>query len=175
MRLRDRSATELDISCFPETSSYKEPSLTASRYTRRGSIVSKQTFDATDVVAKKDLIVAGGIVGRVQASIKVGGCLRAKFIQNCRVASRGSIIVGAAVVNSRIYTLEKLDLGDKGRIIGGEIFAVQGVRALGIGSESGIGTKNTLRSRFHRSAGSGESERDYARVHAQRRRSCASI
>lgn len=106
-----------------------------------GSIVAKQTFDATEVVTKKDLIVAGGIVGRIQASIKVGGSLRAKFIQNCRVASRGPVIVGAAVVNSRIYTLDKLDLGDKGRLIGGEIFAVQGVRAMGIGSEGGAGTK----------------------------------
>lgn len=106
-----------------------------------GSIVSKQTFDATDVVAKKDLIVAGGVVGRAQASLKVGGCIRAKFIQNCRVASRGPVIIGAAVINSRIYTMDKLDLGDKGRIVGGEIFAVQGVRAAGIGSESGASTK----------------------------------
>lgn len=106
-----------------------------------GSIVSKQTFDATDVVAKKDLIVAGGVVGRGPASVKVGGTLRVKFIQNCRVASRGAVIVGAAVVNSRIYTLDKLDLGDKGRLIGGEIFAVRGVKAAGIGSDGGAGTK----------------------------------
>lgn len=100
-----------------------------------GSIISKQTFDATDAVAKKDLIVAGGIVGRGKASVKVGGALRAKFIQNCRVACRGPVTVGAAVVNSRIYTMERLDLGDKGRIIGGEIFAIGGVRAAGIGAE----------------------------------------
>lgn len=106
-----------------------------------GSIVSKQTFDATDVVAKKDMIVAGGLIGRGKASVRVGGCLRAKFIQNCRVAGRGEIMVAAAVVNSRIYTLKKLDLGDKGRIIGGEIFAVEGVKASGIGSESGEPTK----------------------------------
>jgi len=106
-----------------------------------GSIVSKQTFDATDAVAKKDLIVAGGIVGRGKASVKVGGNLRAKFIQNCRVACRGGVTVGAAVVNSRIYTMEKLDLGDKGRIIGGEVFAIKGVRAAGIGAEKSVQTK----------------------------------
>jgi uncharacterized protein (DUF342 family) len=32
-------------------------------------------------------------------------------------------------------------LGDKGRIIGGEIFAVRGVKAAGIGSEGSAGTK----------------------------------
>jgi len=102
-----------------------------------GSIVTKQTFDATDVIAKKDLLVAGGLIGRGQASIKVGGMLRAKFIQNCHVACRGSISVGTAIVNSRIFTLEKLDLGDKGRIVGGELFSVHGIRAAGIGNVGG--------------------------------------
>jgi len=106
-----------------------------------GSIVSKQTFDATDVIAKKDLLIAGGLIGRGPASIKVGGMLRAKFIQNCHVACRGSIAVGSAIINSKIYTLEKLDLGDKGRIVGGEIFAVHGIRAAGIGNEGGRSVK----------------------------------
>lgn len=106
-----------------------------------GSIVAKQTFDATDVVAKKDLIVAGGIIGRGRASIRVGGSIRTKFIQNCHVACRGPILAGMAVINSQIYTLQILDLGDKGRIVGGEVYAVHGVRAAGIGSESGKCTR----------------------------------
>jgi len=106
-----------------------------------GSIIAKQTFDATEVIAKKDLLIAGGLIGRGAASVRVGGSTRAKFIQNCRVASRGSIIVSSGVINSHIYTLEKLDLGDKGKIIGGEIFAVKGVRAAAIGKEAGPATK----------------------------------
>jgi hypothetical protein len=105
------------------------------------SIVAKQTFDATDVIAKKDLIVAGGIIGRGQNTIKVGGMVKAKFIQNCRLASRGPIQVSSAIVNSTIYTLDILDLGDKGRIIGGEIFTIHGLKAASIGSETGKTTK----------------------------------
>lgn len=105
------------------------------------SIIAKQTFDATDVIAKKDLIVAGGIIGRGHNSIKVGGTVRAKFIQNCRLASRGPIQVSSAIVNSTIYTLDSIDLGDKGRIIGGEIFSIHGLRAASIGSEMGKTTK----------------------------------
>jgi hypothetical protein len=106
-----------------------------------GSIVSKQTLDATDVNAKKDLIVAGGLIGRGKASIKVGGTLRTKFIQNCKVACRGKISVGATIINSQIYTLDSLDLGDKGRIVGGEIYAVRGLKTGSIGKEKGNGTK----------------------------------
>lgn len=106
-----------------------------------GSIVSKQTLDATDVNAKKDLLVAGGLIGRGRASIKVGGTLRTKFIQNCKVACRGKISVGSTIINSQIYTLDSLDLSDKGRIVGGEIFAVRGLRTGSIGKEQGNGTK----------------------------------
>lgn len=105
------------------------------------SIIAKQTFDATDVIAKKDLIVAGGIIGRGQNSIKVGGTVKAKFIQNCRLAAKGTIQVSSAVVNSTIYTFDMLDLGDKGRVIGGEIFSIHGLKAASIGSETGKTTK----------------------------------
>lgn len=105
------------------------------------SIIAKQTFDATDVIAKKDLIVAGGIIGRGQNTIKVGGTVKAKFIQNCRLASRGPIQVSSAIVNSIIYTLDSLDLGEKGRIIGGEFFTIHGLKAASIGSETGKTTK----------------------------------
>lgn len=106
-----------------------------------GSIISKQTFDASDVIAKKDFLIAGGLIGRGKASVKAGGDFRAKFIQNCRVAVRGSVIVGAAVINSTIYTLNTLDLGDKGRLIGSEVYAVNGVRTAGIGTSEGKSTK----------------------------------
>jgi uncharacterized protein (DUF342 family) len=106
-----------------------------------GSIVSKQTVDATDMIAKKDLIVAGGIIGRGRASIRVGGTIRAKFAQNCRIACRGSVFISSAVINSQVYTMQRLDLGDKGKLIGGEVFAVHGLHSAGIGSGGGISTK----------------------------------
>lgn len=106
-----------------------------------GSIIAKQTFDATDVIAKKDMLIAGGVIGRGRASIKAGGGFKAKFVQNCRLAARGSVSISAAAVNSTIYTLDKLDLGDKGRIVGCEVYAVHGVRAAGIGTEGGKSTK----------------------------------
>jgi uncharacterized protein (DUF342 family) len=105
-----------------------------------GSVTIKQTLDATEVVTKGDLTVSGGIVGRGRAYLKVGGGLRAKFIQNCKAACRKTIAVDAAITNSNIFTMENLDMGDKGAILGGEIYAIKGVKAGAIGKEAGRAT-----------------------------------
>ncbi|MDR3161326.1 MAG: FapA family protein, partial [Spirochaetaceae bacterium] len=102
-----------------------------------GSVTIKQTFDVTDVITRNDLVVSGGIIGRGQALVKVGGSLKTKFIENCRVACRKTITVEADIVNCSIYAMEIVDLGDKGIIIGGDITAVRGVRAGGIGKKTG--------------------------------------
>jgi uncharacterized protein (DUF342 family) len=92
-----------------------------------GSISIKETMDAFDVSAKLDLVCAQGIIGKDQGQVRVGGSLKAKFIENARVAVRGDIEVPGSLVGSRVYTLGKLQMGDKGRIVGGEIFATHGV------------------------------------------------
>ena len=102
-----------------------------------GSVTIKQTFDVTEAITKSDLRVAGGIIGRGKATLKVGGELKTKFIENCRVACRKTVTVEAEIISSNLYTLETLEMGDKGRIIGGEVYAVKGVRAGFIGKKTG--------------------------------------
>ena len=102
-----------------------------------GSVTIKQTFDVTDAVTKGDLDVAGGIIGRGRALVKVGGSLKTKFIENCRVACRKNIVVDLEIINSNVFTLETLEMTDKGRIVGGEIYAFKGIRTGGIGKVTG--------------------------------------
>ena len=102
-----------------------------------GSITIKQTFDVTDAIAKKNLVVAGGIIGRGAARIKVGGSVKTRFIENCHVAVREDMYVESDIINSRIFTLGRLDMGEKSKIIGGEIYAVKGVRTGGLGKKTG--------------------------------------
>ena len=106
-----------------------------------GSVTIKQTFDVTDAVTKKDLNVAGGIIGRGRAIVKVGGILKTKFIDNCHVAARKNIFVDSEIISSSIFTLETLEMGDKGKIVGGEIHALKGIRAGSIGKEAGRAAK----------------------------------
>ena len=102
-----------------------------------GSVTIKQTFDVTDAITKENLSVAGGIIGRGQAMVKVGGVLKTKFIENCRVACRKNVIVDLEIINSNVFTLDTLEMGEKGRIVGGEIYAVKGIRCGGIGRKTG--------------------------------------
>ncbi|MDR0876899.1 MAG: FapA family protein [Treponema sp.] len=106
-----------------------------------GAITIKQTFDVTDANSKGDLNVAGGIIGRGAALIKSGGTIRTKFIENCHVAARKTITVDSEIINSTVFTLENIDLGDKGLILGGDVYAVRGIRAGGIGKKAGKATR----------------------------------
>jgi uncharacterized protein (DUF342 family) len=106
-----------------------------------GSITIKQTFDVTDAIAKGDLNVSGGIIGRGMAQLKIGGSIKTKFIENCRAAARKTITVATEINNSTVYTLESIEMGDRGLILGGELYAVNRVRTGGIGKKAGKSSK----------------------------------
>jgi uncharacterized protein (DUF342 family) len=75
-----------------------------------GSVTVKQTFDATEVFARGDLNVSGGIIGKNQAIVKIRGGINGKFIENCRVACRKTVKIERAIVNSTVYAMEYIDL-----------------------------------------------------------------
>jgi uncharacterized protein (DUF342 family) len=105
------------------------------------SIVCQSTLDASAVTCQGDLFVQNGIIGKKEGIVKVGGKIRAKFIENCRVESRGSVEVKKSIVQSNLSTLDKVSLGDRGSIIGGVIYAQMGVEAKQIGNPSALRTE----------------------------------
>ncbi|MDR0561105.1 MAG: FapA family protein [Spirochaetaceae bacterium] len=106
-----------------------------------GSVTIKQTLDVTEVITRGDLIVAGGIIGRGQAIAKVRGRIKTKFIENCHVACWKTVQVERAIINSTVFAMDKIDLGDKGFIISGDMTSVHGIRAAKIGKAAGRGAK----------------------------------
>ncbi|MDR2500849.1 MAG: FapA family protein [Treponema sp.] len=108
-----------------------------------GSVAIKQTFDVTSANIKGDLAVSGGIIGRGRALVKAGGALKTKFIDNCRIACRKAVTVDMEILNSSVYTMETLEMGDKGNILGSDIYAVHGIKA------GNIGKKSAKRTRIH--------------------------
>jgi uncharacterized protein (DUF342 family) len=102
-----------------------------------GSVTIKQTFDVTDAVTKKDLAVVGGIIGRGRALLKVGGTVKTRFIDNCRLACRDNVYVIKEIVRSNVYTMGAVNMADKGIILGSSVYAMHGVRARAIGTKSG--------------------------------------
>lgn len=100
------------------------------------NIMCKSTLDAFDVNAKKDLVCLQGILGHGTGHVRAGGQLSAKFIEGCRVAVRGDIHVVSAIMGSRVYSLGVIDLGEKGAIVGGETWAVHGIKAARLGNQA---------------------------------------
>jgi len=99
-----------------------------------GSLTIKQTLDLTRVVTKGDILVSGGIVGKGTALIKSGGSIRTKFIEKCRVAARDSVLVDFEILHSDVFALNTVEMGEKGKIVGGNIYAVHGLRTGAVGS-----------------------------------------
>jgi uncharacterized protein (DUF342 family) len=99
-----------------------------------GSLSIKQTLDLTRVVTKGDIIVSGGIVGHSSnALIKSGGSIRTKFIEKCRVAARNSVLVDLEILHSDVFALNTVEMGEKGKIVGGNVYAVHSLRTGAVG------------------------------------------
>jgi uncharacterized protein (DUF342 family) len=106
-----------------------------------GTLTVRETLDATDVIVQGNLVVKGGMIGRGRSLVKASGAIEARFIQACRLACKKNILVSNDVVNSTLYTMESLVVGDKGIIMGGEVFAFNSVCAGRIGKENSAQTK----------------------------------
>jgi uncharacterized protein (DUF342 family) len=106
-----------------------------------GTLVIKQTLDLTKVIAKENVIVSGGIIGKGSALIKSGGGIKTKFIENCNAAAQKSVLVESEIINSSVYSLGSIEMSEQGLILGGNIYAVHCLRAGGIGRKGGKPTR----------------------------------
>jgi uncharacterized protein (DUF342 family) len=106
-----------------------------------GSVFCNNTMDASEVHTDKDLVVRLGLIGRKRGAVKVGGKLRAKFIENCYVEAGDSIYVEVGILNSSVHTSNRIELGEKGMIVGGEVHAQNGINAAQIGTQMGPRTE----------------------------------
>jgi uncharacterized protein (DUF342 family) len=88
-----------------------------------GDIVSSTTIDAYEILAKGSLRTPEGIIGRQKALIRVKGEIESKFIENCNIDCLSDLHIKNAILKSEIYTTGAVYLGDKGKVIGGELMA----------------------------------------------------
>jgi uncharacterized protein (DUF342 family) len=106
-----------------------------------GSVLCQQTLDASEVECKKDLIIRQGIIGRKKGTVKVGGRIEAKFIENAYVEAAGPIQIEAGILHSAIHTQDTITTGRKGIIVGGTLWAQKGVTAAQLGTSMGVSTE----------------------------------
>ena len=105
-----------------------------------GSLAASDVVDATEIVCKKDLIAQSGIEGGTKGAIRIGGNLNARYIQNCRVAVRGDVTVTGSIMQSRIYTMGSIIMGDSGKLVSSKCIVIGNIKAFNIGSPHGPST-----------------------------------
>ena len=110
------------------------------------SVKSKKTvsvcgaIEAADIVAQDDILVNGGIFGRRKSVVTAGRELAAKFCDEADIQAGGDVTITNGVINSHIRTEGKLIVA-RGALIGGQVYAREGVEVGTAGSAGCIPTK----------------------------------
>ncbi len=114
------------------------------RVTATGAIIVDGLVEAADIDAGGDLLITRGVVGDNRATIRSGGCLRVKFLENCVVHAKESVYADC-IMNSEIHSDNSINvLSGRGSVIGGSLTAMERIQARMIGAQSGRRTELTL-------------------------------
>lgn len=106
-----------------------------------GSVHCERTLSAAQVECGGDLIINRGIIGRQKGEVRVGGQVRCKYIEHCYVEAKGMITAHVGMMNSVVRTNDRFETGARGIIVGGKLFAQNGVSATQIGTSMGPATE----------------------------------
>jgi uncharacterized protein len=100
----------------------------------KGDIIIEKNADDAYLEAGGDIIVKQGMAGRGNMKVVAGGMIKAKYLLNCEVEAVLEIQVEDSIINSRVFSNDKIVLtGKTGKIIGGELTARHEVVANVIG------------------------------------------
>ena len=111
------------------------------------SIVVKGNIDAHYISCAGNLVCEQGIIGYGDSYCKVGGNCSAKFIEHMTIAVKGVLKVESAILASKVYCLDKITMGDHGKIVGGELWAGKGISCAFLGNK--IGTHTSIIAGIH--------------------------
>lgn len=94
-----------------------------------------------EIEVGKNAVIKGGFLGSGKGSIKAGGNIELKFIENQKVFSRGSLLISKEAINSELYVRDKIGSdGTHFTIIGGYAIASESIELNSAGNEYGTNT-----------------------------------
>ncbi len=100
-------------------------------------------IEAATVDAQSDVIVRGGIIQRGEGSVSAGGDIVAKFCDDARMRAAGNVKVANELLNSQVHGMGML-LISQGAIVGGQVYARDGVEVATLGSDGNVPTEITV-------------------------------
>lgn len=99
------------------------------------SITVESVIEAAQVRAGKEIVVKGGIVGRSEGGVTSEGDISAKFCTEANLTAAGDIRIQKQIMASRLYLSGKL-LAEQSAVIGGHVYASQGVEIGYLGNDT---------------------------------------
>ncbi len=97
--------------------------------------------DSASIICQGALVVGGGIQGQGRGTIRAGGDITTRFIENCDVSAEGSIKVGEDIMHSVVSAGRGIEVGGRrGLIVGGIVRATDFVQCKVLGASLGTPT-----------------------------------
>lgn len=95
----------------------------------------------SDLEAARDIIVHQGIAGKGEGTIRSGGSIWSKFLENANVEASDMVVVSDGIINSQVISGKRIICrGKRASIVGGHIRASEEVDAKTLGSLNGMET-----------------------------------
>lgn len=105
-----------------------------------GTVTVDGVVEGAQIVAGKDIVLRSGVMGGSRAVITSRGDIVAKFFEYARVHANGNIHT-SAFLNCKVSCGANIILdGRKSSIVGGNIWAIEGVSVYNLGSEGEVRT-----------------------------------
>uniref|UniRef100_UPI00405757CA DUF342 domain-containing protein n=1 Tax=Agathobacter sp. TaxID=2021311 RepID=UPI00405757CA len=106
-----------------------------------GSITIDGTVEGSIIIANKDIIIRGGMLGAGKGLITTKGSLNVKFIEHAEVKAEGPVTTDTAIDCHIVSNDRVIMKGKRASIIGGVTSAAKGIEAYNLGNVYGIKTE----------------------------------
>lgn len=106
-----------------------------------GNITINGHVETANIIAGKDVILKNGMQGSGNGTIRAGGSVMARFIEQSQVFAGVEVNTGA-LLNCDVESGRNVKVvGNRGTIIGGRTTAVEEISAASIGNRAGVDTQ----------------------------------
>lgn len=106
----------------------------------RKSIVVTMAIEAARIDAGEDVVVGRGILGRNEGVVNAGGQIIAKYASEAALKAGTDVKIASQVLNSRVWANGQF-IAEVASVIGGNLYAQDGVRVASLGSDADIKTR----------------------------------
>ncbi len=105
------------------------------RVSAKSHVFVQDTINDSVVTCRGDIEAGRGIVQAGKGYVRAGGSIRCLFAHNARLWAEGDIEVHQSAVNCQLVAGGRIHVAGKGRVIGGEAKAREGLDCIDLGSE----------------------------------------